>query len=175
MKRIYEMWVWKTLAEYRAYAGFWRRQWYKIIKYTRRLGMIVGAVTIMAAVALIYREVNPLEVRGAENITIKTVQIPVEFPPILQKICNAEVTGNKNTPSHQFNKDGSVVRGKVTPSDIGYCQINEPIWNDTARGLGYDIFTEEGNKAMALWLFMNYGDQPWYLSEVNWSVIAKQK
>lgn len=83
--------------------------------------------------------------------------------PLLDKICKAE-SGDR-----QFAADGSVLRGKVDPSDIGYCQINEPTWNDQARKLGYDIYTQDGNIAMAQWLFLRYGSQPWNASKPVWS------
>lgn len=94
----------------------------------------------------------------------KTVEVPVrEFPPILEKICLAESGGK------QFGANGRVLRGRVNPSDIGYCQINEYIWNDKARELGYDIFTENGNRAMALWIFDHQGSDPWSSSRSSWS------
>lgn len=84
------------------------------------------------------------------------------FPVILQKICMAESGGK------QFKADGNVVRGRVNPSDIGYCQINEPIWNDKARQMGLDIYTEKGNKDMAKFIFENYGTDPWNSSKAGW-------
>lgn len=127
---------------------------------------VVASFVITGYASVAIYEMFRSEPARAQSI----IEIPAksEFPPILQRICNAEVTGNPNTPSHQFNKNGSVVRGKTTPSDIGYCQINEPIWNDKARELGYDIYTEEGNKAFAVWLFNHYGSEPWYISKNNW-------
>lgn len=86
---------------------------------------------------------------------VKEVPVQNEFPPILKKICTAE-SGWK-----QFGKDGRVIRNKKTPSDLGICQIHETIWNDKARELGYDIYTEQGNKDMAVWIFEHYGTDPW--------------
>lgn len=99
-----------------------------------------------------------------EHITATTIisNKVAEFPPILQKICKAE------SSNRQFKENGRVVRGKINPSDIGICQINEPIWNDRAIELGYNIYTEEGNKAMALYIFNNYGTDPWNSSKANW-------
>ena len=93
---------------------------------------------------------------------VKIVEKDREFPKALQVICNAE-SGGKH-----FKDDGRVARGHVNPSDIGMCQINEPIWNDRARELGFDIFTEQGNKDMAMWLFDNYGTEPWNASKPVW-------
>ncbi len=138
------------------------------IRVKRGLGSVVGGyvkiasmLTLVYVVALLGAKYLNVPVY-AQIETIKEVQIEAEFPPILTKICFAESGGK------QFNKNGSVVRGKTTPSDIGYCQIAETIWNDKARELGYDIYTLEGNKGFALWLFNHYGSEPWYLSKHNW-------
>lgn len=121
-------------------------------------GWVVAAVVAYNMPQRVYAEV-PVEVK---------VGIKFDDIPMLQRICNAEVTGNPNVKSHQFNRDGSVVRGKIDKSDIGYCQINERYNNDEARRLGYDIYTEEGNKAFAVYLFLNRGVQPWKASYEMW-------
>lgn len=96
---------------------------------------------------------------------IKEVMAEEKFSdyPLLVKICKAE-SHNK-----QFLENGRVLRGKINHSDIGYCQINEPIWNDKARELGYDIYTEQGNKDMAVHIFLNEGSTPWNSSKAAWS------
>jgi hypothetical protein len=84
-----------------------------------------------------------------------------EMPVLLVKICKAE-SGNR-----QFKENGKVLRGITTPSDIGYCQINETYWNDTARDMGIDIYTEEGNKEMAMYIFERQGGEPWSASRCS--------
>ena len=101
-----------------------------------------------------------------KNVFAAPIVHAEEFPPILQKICGCESNGCKE--AKQFLPDGRVVRGHVNPSDIGMCQINEPIWNDTARKMGFDIYTEKGNRSMALWLFNHYGSEPWKNSKELW-------
>jgi hypothetical protein len=93
---------------------------------------------------------------------IKEVGTKFEDIPMLVKICTAESGGK------QFKKNGDVVRGVVNPSDVGICQINEYINNDEARRLGYDIFTEKGNKDYAVYLFMHRGTEPWNSSRNVW-------
>ncbi len=99
--------------------------------------------------------------------TIKEIPVYVTatttMPAMLLKICKAESGGK------QFKADGHVLRGKITPSDIGFCQINETYWNDIARDMGIDIYTEQGNKEMAIYIFNNFGEQPWSASKSNWS------
>ena len=99
--------------------------------------------------------------------TVKTYAIMPEekkevLPPILARIAKCE------SPKGQYNKDGSAVRGKVTPSDIGKYQISEVHWGQKAHDLGFDLYTEEGNEQMALWIYKNYGTEPWYPSKKCW-------
>lgn len=68
----------------------------------------------------------------------------------------------------QFNPDGSVFRGKVNHKDVGYFQINER-WNGAdAKARGFDIYTEKGNVAYALYLYHSRGTQPWLASKDCW-------
>lgn len=133
--------------------------WGKAAKFTKRTIIVTGGMSALGWAAYLGSNYVPRTVYAD-----KVVEVPakVEFPLILTKICFAESGGR------QFNKDGSVLRGRTTPSDIGICQINEAINNDLARKLGYDIFTEEGNKAFALYLFNHRGTEPWNASKANW-------
>ena len=101
----------------------------------------------------------------AKPPVVQTVLAEEKFSdyPLLVKICKAE------SNNRQFKKDGRVLRGIVNPSDIGFCQINEPIWNDKARELGYDIYTEEGNKKMSIYIFLHEGSTPWNSSRAKWN------
>lgn len=144
----------------------------KLVLATKRLvWRSTGLAMLLCALGWAYMAGWHGNSANAQNKPIEIIEVPVKaaFPPFLQRICNAEVTGNPNKTSHQFNKDGSVVRGVLTPSDIGYCQINESINNDLARKLGYDIFTEQGNKDFAVYLFNTRGTQPWNASKEKWS------
>lgn len=92
------------------------------------------------------------------------------YPPIkhakiiakLVKIATCE-SGNK-----QFNKDGSVIRGKINNNDVGKYQINLTYHEKQASKLGYDLFTEEGNTNYAIWLYEKEGDKPWDWSRSCW-------
>ena len=85
-----------------------------------------------------------------------------QLPPILKKIAWCE-SGDR-----QFSSDGSVLRGRVHPYDVGRFQINTKVHLDTAQKLGFDVFTEEGNLAYALYLFETQGTQPWNASKSCW-------
>ena len=100
---------------------------------------------------------------------IVTATISYNDIPFLHKICNSEVTGSPTKETYQFKSNGDVVRGKVDKSDIGACQINERYNNDLARRLGYDIYTEKGNKDFAVYLYLTQGTAPWNASKSMWS------
>lgn len=92
----------------------------------------------------------------------KTVSAIPTLPPIFKHIAQCE------SQTRQFNADGTIHRGEINPKDIGMYQINE-YWNgETARELGFDIYTLEGNTRMALWLYEHRGLQPWAWSKPCW-------
>lgn len=125
------------------------------LKWLFRWTLILGSIGLAIYIAFVIGNNKPA--------VVKEVLAEEKFSdyPLLVKICKAE-SGNR-----QFAKDGDVLRGIVNHSDIGYCQINEPIWNDVARKLGYDIYTEEGNKDMAVYIYLNKGSDPWNSSKCS--------
>ena len=131
---------------------------YKAIKLAKRTLIVGSILSAMGWSAYTAASYFPQTVY-ADHDVIVNVQ---PFPAMLTRICKAE------SGLRQFNAKGDVLRGKVEPSDIGYCQINETIWNDKARKMGIDIYTEQGNKDMALYIFNNYGTDPWNSSKQSW-------
>ncbi len=61
-----------------------------------------------------------------------------------------------------------MIRGNVNLYDVGRYQINTLQWADTAKKLGFDLNTEEGNEAMALYLYKTSGTKPWRSSQKCW-------
>lgn len=135
-----------------------------MIKWIKRTAIIAFMLGLATGSLKVGQATTAPKLVKADTI-IKEVKIPIMFNdiPLLQKICKAE-SGNR-----QFNKDGSILRGVVNKSDLGFCQINETINNDLARKLGYDIYTEQGNKDFAVYLYLTRGSQPWDASKPNWS------
>ena len=89
--------------------------------------------------------------------------------PIMAEVAKCE--------SHfrQFEKDGSIFRGKITTKDVGVMQVNEYYHLKRAQKLGFDIHTIEGNMAYARLLFQEEGTDPWVSSSPCWmkSDVAK--
>jgi hypothetical protein len=75
----------------------------------------------------------------------------------------------------QFEKDGSVFRGKVNDRDVGAMQINEFYHAERAKKLGHNLHTLKGNLNYARLLYKEQGGQPWVSSSPCWkkSEVAK--
>ncbi len=82
--------------------------------------------------------------------------------PILLEIARCE------SELRQFNSNGNVLRGRVDRDDIGVMQINERYHADTAKVLGYNIHTIEGNVSYAKYLYEKEGAKPWKASQKCW-------
>lgn len=97
---------------------------------------------------------------GAPALEVSKVP-PV--PRVLEDIAWCE------SRNRHFDKNGKVLRGVKNYYDIGKYQINIQYWGLRAKKLGYDLFTEEGNEAMALAIYERYGTGPWKWSRSCWS------
>ncbi|MBI2610104.1 hypothetical protein HYW53_02920 [Candidatus Giovannonibacteria bacterium] len=84
------------------------------------------------------------------------------LPPVLSKIASCESGGN------HYDKNGKVLKGLVNSKDIGKYQINSEYWKKEAEALGFDLYTEEGNEAMALAIYEKHGTWPWEPSRNCW-------
>lgn len=87
---------------------------------------------------------------------------PAVVPEILSKIAACE------SQDRHFDAKGGVLKGGGNKYDIGKYQINILYWGDLADELGYDIYTEEGNEAMAIEIYERYGTSPWKWSKSCW-------
>ncbi len=79
----------------------------------------------------------------------------------------AEVSACEST-FRQYNSKGLILRGEVNSDDVGLMQINTFYHEDTAKKLGYDIYTIEGNLAFGKYLYDKYGTSPWSASSKCW-------
>jgi len=140
----------------------------KVKRIVKLSFVTAGAFSALGWAVVLGGHISPAQIVFAKQEVIKEVGIKFDDIPMLVKICKAESGGK------QFKANGDVIRGIVNPSDIGYCQINEYINNDEARRLGYDIYTEQGNKDYAVYLFMTRGTEPWNSSRNVWCKGCKQ-
>lgn len=86
-----------------------------------------------------------------------------EVPGIMKKIATCE------SNDKHFEKNGNVLIGKYDRGDIGRYQINIRYWEAEAKKLGYDLYSEDGNEAFAMYLYKKYGTEPWFRSRWCWS------
>ena len=59
------------------------------------------------------------------------------------------------------------------PGDVGTAQFNALTWGAEAQALGYDLYTYDGNLAMAKWLFGHHGPAPWKYAKSNLGSICR--
>ena len=67
-----------------------------------------------------------------------------------------------------YDANGNVLRGVVNGSDVGVMQINTYYHGSTAKKLGLDLTTMEGNMAYARYLYEEQGTAPWVHSQPCW-------
>lgn len=114
------------------------------------------------------QELRP-EVSHAEPTTV--------IAPILQKIAKAE-SHSSHFCTAELIKVGLCAKGErgqvlTNPNtngtvDIGKYQINTYYWGAIAADMGFNLTLEADNEAFAIWLFENYGSEPWSASKNNW-------
>lgn len=108
--------------------------------------------------AQIIKEIEPLKLK----------QISPLLNPALADVCSCESNGKRGLKPRQFEKDGSVVTGKINHLDKGACQINLHYHEKTATKMGLDLLTENGNITYANYLYKTQGLQPWSASSACW-------
>ena len=69
----------------------------------------------------------------------------------------------------QFDKDGTVLRGRVNPDDIGIFQINSFYHEEDYLKMNIDVFTPIGNIMYAKFIYDRSGLAPWVHSKHCWS------
>ncbi len=85
----------------------------------------------------------------------------------------AEISRCESTFRH-FDTNGNIVRGIVNKDDVGVMQINEYYHASTAKQLGLDLRTVDGNLAYAKYLYEKEGPKPWSASSPCWGKSAKK-
>lgn len=95
------------------------------------------------------------------------------YPPPLTRIApdlpyNLEQVRFCESEDIHFNPDGSVLRGRENPLDVGLMQINLYYHADEARRMGLDLFDPIDNQIFALHLYEREGLAPWSASQNCW-------
>ena len=147
------------------------------------LGSVVLIAITITAIATGLDALKGKELHARNIFIAEAAEIEIEEDttvPILDRIMKAESNGNQfcteelartkrykgcfpgriGWPLMNTNVDGT--------TDWGIFQINDWFWGEKAAELGYDILTEEGNRAMGKWIFDNHGTEPWSASKPYW-------
>ncbi len=103
---------------------------------------------------------------GALSAILANAQVVPEL--VAAAVTSCESWGDPNKQPREFTETGAVLHGYPNPDDIGLGQINLPTWGATAKQLGFDLYTYEGNLAMSKWIFDHYGAAPWKYSKGCW-------
>ncbi len=140
-----------------------------IIQLTIGLAMLIASISdaqVIEAPTNTERIVDETYSEISEEVKVKTTEeiIAEHFvnTPILKKIAYCE------SQNRQFTQEGEVLRGRINPQDIGVMQINEKYHLGTAKKLGFDIYTLEGNIDYAKYLYETQGVKPWVHSSKCW-------
>lgn len=133
----------------------------------------MAALALIVAVPIAGQSKSGTEVIAPTVVQATTTKAVVKstkvsLDPALLPICSCESVGVPNATPQQFNKDGSVKRGRINSHDIGMCQINETYHGAEAKKLGMDIYTTEGNIKFANYLYEHQGTKPWNWSKSCW-------
>lgn len=124
--------------------------------------VVFAAILFLALMAVLTFTSSEFSYELVPDVQAEEVRAPL-LDPALRPICACESAGDPSADPIHF-KDGEVLRGELTPDDVGMCQISLRYWSETASRLGYDVMTEEGNALMANYLYERYGSQPWKAS-----------
>ncbi|HEU4677739.1 MAG TPA: hypothetical protein VFS75_03430 [Candidatus Paceibacterota bacterium] len=98
-----------------------------------------------------------------ESDVEKAVRSYFKDVPVLIQIARCESTFRHTLP------DGSILRGKVDPADVGVMQINTRYHGAKAKSLGLDLTNLYDNMKFARDLYEEQGTKPWKASSACWS------
>lgn len=166
MKSIKVFYMGRPLRDVYPHATRWQVLKWKMqesLKWLLRAGFKVGVVyTAFTAGAYFH----PVITYATQRIEVPTQAIA----PVMDRIAGCESEGNRNSKGSQFGANGQVRThaNKNGTTDIGRYMINNDVWGAKATQLGFNIFTDEGNKDMAYWIYQNNGTSDWSASMGCW-------
>ncbi len=108
-------------------------------------------------------QLNDSGVQAPQKTVGEIVKDYFKDDPIMAKVAWCE------SRNRQWNKDGSIFRGKVNPSDVGVMQINTYYHEKKAKEMGIDLMTLEGNLKYGKYLYEKEGTTPWNSSSPCWA------
>lgn len=135
-----------------------------IIMVATSAGALFTNPAELAHVEVVEAKVEPrIEVKIKDNSNVEAM-VREEFGdvPVMIEIAKCE------SKFRQWGTDGEALRGAINSHDRGIFQINETYHLNSARQMGIDILTVEGNIKYARYLYEQSGTQPWAWSRECW-------
>ncbi|MDB5204161.1 MAG: hypothetical protein JWP09_189 [Candidatus Taylorbacteria bacterium] len=126
----------------------------------------LNTIDATASTTNLYGVATTTEVVVAEAPKTVGEQVQEYFKdsPIMIKVAWCE------SRNRQFEKDGvTPFTGRINQSDVGVMQINKYYHLDTAKKMGLDLNTIDGNMAYAKYLYGKEGTTPWNSSSPCWA------
>lgn len=108
----------------------------------------------------------------AENVVLEPQTLEAHVreyfakTPVLAEIARCE------SRFRHLDASGKILRGTLTPEDVGVMQINEFFHADEAKKLGFNLHTVDGNMDYAKYIYDKKGTQPWNASKHCWSKVS---
>lgn len=130
------------------------------------IALVVAAGILTPAATVAAPSHEETEIKEEKILTVEESVID-EFGAESKMYYVAQCESHHN----QFNVDGSVLRGRVNPQDVGVFQINEFYHLEESKKLGMDIHTTAGNIDYARHLYDTQGLSPWVWSRPCWGVL----
>ena len=153
------MYMGKPLKKVYPHASKWEVFKYKVRKFFISLFTWIALIAILVGIYKIGGILNPSTIVTTAQV-IQQVEVKA---PVMERIAKCE------SPTGHYKNGQVVLLGNKNGSvDIGKYQINNKIWGVKAQELGYNLFIEKDNEAMAFWIYKNYGTDPWIFSKSCW-------
>lgn len=130
------------------------------------LSSVYGAATTTQAVVVTQDLTSTIVEQEAKTLE-HYVREHFSDTPVLAEIARCE------SGFVHFTDSGKILRGRVDNNDVGLMQINERFHLNSAKKLGYDIYSIEGNMAYAKYIYERDGAAPWYASSKCWGKYLK--
>ena len=124
----------------------------RLFKFTIKWLFIGSTAYLIFLIGGLMYSTDTITTHAVANTTI---------PAVLKRIAHCE------SPTGHLDKNGQVSINST--HDIGKYQINVPIHGKKATELGYNLSIEKDNEAFALYLYENYGTEPWVHSKACWN------
>lgn len=161
----------KRLKDIYPYATKWQMFKFRVRTLVRRSLITAGVLGIAAGLVYSGAYFNPVTTYAVQ-VQEKIVEVvkPEAAAAVMDRIAGCESQGSAKSKGSHIAKNGQVVvhANANQTVDVGIFQLNVNVWGKKATELGYNIFTEQGNKDMAYWIYKNVGTGPWYSSENCW-------